>query len=193
MSKLFSEIDEQLARFIADQHIFFVATAPLSVRGHVNCSPKGLDSLRILDSHRVAYIDFTGSGIETIAHIRENSRVVLMFCAFQGPPKIVRIHGQGRVIEPDHSEFAATLSSFGREAQPAIRAIIHVTATRISTSCGYAVPLLNFEGERDQLEKWAEHKGKPGLEAYKRESNAKSIDGLTGLPLTVHSENSESG
>lgn len=181
MGKLYTEIDAPLARFITSQAIFFVATAPLDRNGHVNCSPKGLDSLRVLDPHTVAYLDFVGSGVETIAHLRENGRIVLMFCAFQGPPKIVRIHGKGTAIERSDPQFEALLESLDLPASSGIRSIIKVRATRISDSCGFGVPLLRFEGNRDQLAKWAERKDEAAIEVYKATNNSHSIDGLAGL------------
>lgn len=181
MGKLYTEIDSDLAQFITAQAVFFVATAPLDAHGHVNCSPKGLGSFRVLDPHTVAYADYTGSGVETIAHLRENGRVVLMFCAFEGPPKIVRIHGEGHVVVPSDAEFAWLLQSMAVQSEPSIRAIIRIHATRVSTSCGYAVPLLKHEGQREQLQKWADKKGASGLESYRVEQNSLSIDGLPGL------------
>lgn len=181
MGKQLLEIDAALAAFITAQPIFFVATAPLGGDGHVNCSPKGLDCLRVLGPHTVAYADYTGSGAETIAHLRENGRIVLMWCAFQGPPKIVRVHGQGEVIASTDAEFSTLLGSMGLARAPAIRAIIRMRADRVSSSCGFAVPLLKLEGQRDQLVQWAEHKGPSGLEAYREEKNARSIDGLPAI------------
>jgi Pyridoxamine 5'-phosphate oxidase len=179
LGKNYSEIDERLSKFIQDQHVFFVATAPLDSDGCVNLSPKGLDSFRILDPKTVAYLDFVGSGVETIAHLKENSRIVLMFCAFQGPPNIVRIHGRGRVVEPQAAEFAGLAAQF--LAYDSTRSIIVVEVTRISDSCGYGVPLLKYEGERAQLFAWAQKKGPEGLKAYKQEKNRRSVDGLPGL------------
>ena len=181
MGKQYSEIDSDLAQFITAQPVFFVASAPLDAGGHVNCSPKGLGSFRVLDPRTVAYVDFTGSGVETIAHLRENGRIVLMFCAFEGPPKIVRIHGNGRAVVPTDVEFAPLLQSMAVQPEPSIRAIIPINVTRVSTSCGYAVPLLKYERQREQLQKWADKKGPSGLESYKQEKNSLSIDGLPGL------------
>ena len=182
MGKTYAEIDARLRSFIARQHVFFVASAPAGPGGHVNCSPKGLDTLRILGPTRVAYLDFVGSGVETIAHVRQNGRVVVMFCAFEGPPNIVRLHGRGTIVEPSDSEFAPLLASF--DAMPGVRAIVRVDLTRISDSCGYGVPLLRYEGERAQMGEWAERKGESGLEKYQREKNAISLDGLPGLRWT---------
>lgn len=179
MGKIFDTITDTLKDWIAHQKIFFVATAPLSENGHVNCSPKGLDSFRILDERTVAYQDLTGSGVETIAHIKENKRIVIMFCAFDGPPKIVRIHGEGEVIEPDHPEFSVISKEFPERL--GVRAYIKVNATRISDSCGYAVPLYEYKKDRDVLDKYAENKGEEGLKQYREEKNRLSLDDLEGL------------
>ncbi len=181
MAKLYDEIDDHLRAFIAAQRVFFVATAPSGDGGHVNCSPKGLGELAVLGPTSVAYLDLVGSGVETIAHLRQNGRIVIMFCAFEGPPEIVRLHGRGRVVERTDAEFAPLLARLGRKAPVGVRSIIHVDVTRISDSCGYGVPRYGYEGERDQLGLWAERKGADGVEAYQRQSNASSIDGLDGL------------
>ena len=178
MGKVYSEIDEALREFVERQHVFFVASAPSSVDGHVNCSPKGLDSLRILGPATVIYLDYTGSGAETIAHVRENGRIVIMFCAFEGAPKIVRFHGKGEAIEPGDAEFSALLAHF--TPGPGVRSIIRIEVDRISDSCGFGVPHLRFEDDRTQLPSWTEKKGE-GLAAYKRQKNATSIDGLPAL------------
>ena len=149
MGKTFEEIDDRLRAFIEAQHVFFVATAPLAASGHVNCSPKGLDSLRILGRTTIAYLDLVGSGIETVAHLRENGRVVLMFCAFDGPPNIIRVHGRGRVVAPKEPEFDALMSAFLPMA--GVRSIVVIEAIRIGDSCGFGVPLLSYESDRAQL------------------------------------------
>jgi len=182
MSQLHLAIDDQLREFIDAQRVFFVATAPLSQDGHVNVSPKGLDSLRILGPTTLAYIDYVGSGIETVAHVRENGRIVIMLCAFDGPPKILRLHGRGAVIEPHDPTFGAMLARF--EPTALVRAIIQVEVARISDSCGYGVPLYEFAGQRTQLPAWAEKKGASGLQAYQRDKNTASIDGLPALRWT---------
>ncbi|SRR5258708_6991564 len=179
MGKLHPQIDEALEKFIVAQSIFFVASAPLDAKGHVNVSPKGLDTFRILGPKTVCYLDFTGSGVETIAHLKENGRIVLMFCAFQGPPNIVRLHGHGRVVEPDHPEFQDLQAKF--PSYESTRSIIVVELDRITDSCGYGVPLLRYEGERPQLSAWARKKGPEGLKAYRQQKNRQSIDGLPGL------------
>ncbi len=179
MGKLFDSINDQLAGFIEQQQVFFVATAPLSASGHVNLSPKGLDSFRILDGKTVAYADLIGSGIETVAHLKENQRIVLMFCAFEGAPKIVRLHGRGNVIEPGHDEFNSLAEHFPEFK--AVRSFIRVDCTRISDSCGFGVPRYEFLGQRPQLPKWADDRSDAKLADYIQKKNASSIDGLPGL------------
>ena len=179
MGDVFPEIDQKLRAFIEAQHMFFVATSPLDAAGHVNLSPKGLDSLRITDPVTVAYLDYVGSGAETIAHVRENGRVVLMFCSFDGAPKIVRLHGRGEVLEPQDTDYAQLRGLFS--APPPDRAIIRIRVSRISDSCGFGVPRYTFEGERSHLHEWADRKGTPALEEYQRKKNRISVDGLPAL------------
>ena len=179
MGKIYEGLDGKLREFIAQQHLFFVATAPLEQDGLVNLSPKGLDSLRILDSRRVAYLDLTGSGVETIAHLRQNGRIVLMFCAFEGKPRIVRLHGRGSVRLPGDPQFEELAAQY--PPYPGTRAVIDVEVSRISDSCGFGVPLFQYTGERSQLEKWCEGKGEEGLAEYREKKNALSIDGLPAL------------
>ncbi|HEY5649583.1 MAG TPA: pyridoxamine 5'-phosphate oxidase family protein [Nitrospiria bacterium] len=179
MAKTFEQIDGKLAAWIKEQKVFFVATAPAGREGHVNCSPKGGDSFRILDPKTVAYQDLTGSGIETIAHLKENGRIVLMFCAFKGPPQIIRLHGTGEVVEPGDSDFDGLARNF--PPNKGMRAIIRVRLNRVSDSCGYAVPLYDFKAPRDVLDKWVEEKGDGGLKEYRETKNQKSIDDLPGL------------
>jgi Pyridoxamine 5'-phosphate oxidase len=187
MGKIYETVDAQLAGWLDRQRMFFVATAPRD-GGHVNCSPKGSDCFRVLEPRRVAYLDFTGSGIETIAHLKDNGRIVLMFCAFEGPPKIVRLHGKGKIIQRGEVEFEALLSLFGTldELQLAsVRSIVIVDLDRISDSCGYSVPLMHYEGERTQMAAWTKNRlrqrGADALAAYRYEQNLTSIDGLLGL------------
>src|SRR5262252_7132606 len=179
MGKLHAAIDGRIREFIEEQRMFFVGSAPLDRDGHVNVSPKGGDSFRILGPATVAYIDYTGSGVETIAHLRENRRIVIMFCAFEGPPNIIRLHGRGSVIEPQDADFPALLGLFNPD--PGVRAIIRIDVDRISSSCGYAVPQCRFEGQRTLLAEWAARKGEDGLRKYRVEKNATSIDGLPAL------------
>jgi hypothetical protein len=168
MGKLYESIDEKLAAWIARQRLFFVATAPTE-GGHVNVSPKGpIDTLRIVDGSTVEYEDYVGSGAETIAHLRENERICLMLCAFEGPPRIVRLHGRGEVV-PAADVGAGT------------RGVIRVHVERIADSCGYGVPLMEYAGERPQRDKWLASKGADGLRAYVEEKNAVSIDGLPAV------------
>ena len=179
MGKLFTAIDESVRQFIEAQRIFFVASAPLDRDGHVNLSPKGLDTFRILGETTVAYLDLTGSGIETVSHIRENGRITLMFCSFEGPPKILRIYGRGRVILASDAEFAALLARF--PTHTGTRSVVVVEISRIADSCGYSVPFLRYEKDRDQLSAWATKRGPDGLTKYREERNRTSIDGLPGL------------
>lgn len=178
MGRTFEGIDEDLGRWIGRQRMFFVATAPTGAGGHVNLSPKGRDTLRILDGRTLVYLDLTGSGIETIAHVRQNGRITIMFCAFDGPPRIVRVHGRGEVVEPGSAgwgEWRPLFPTFSAD-----RALIVVRALRISDSCGYGVPLMEYRGERTQMDAWAAHKGPESLAAYRREHDV-SLDGLPGL------------
>jgi hypothetical protein len=179
MGKTFPSIDDSLRQFIHAQAIFFVGTAPLDSNGHVNVPPKGLDTFRILAPTSIAYLDITGSGVETIAHLKENGRIVLMFCAFQGPPMILRIYGKGHAVEPQEPEFAELERHF--PPFDGTRAIIVVEISRIADSCGYGVPLLKYEGDRSQLTAWARNRGPEGLEMYRSTRNRESIDGLPGV------------
>jgi hypothetical protein len=178
MGKIRTMLDDAAMRFIEVQHVFFVASAPLDAGGHVNLSPKGLDTFRILGPTTVAYVDYNGSGVETIAHLKENGRIVLMFCAFQGPPNIFRLYGHGRVVEAHEPEFSALAASFPNCENA--RSIIVVELTRVTDSCGFGVPLFKYEGEREQLQAWAKHRGPEGLKIYRQEKNRRSIDGLPG-------------
>jgi len=178
MGKQYDEITPELAQWLGEQHMFFVATAPLDADGLVNCSPKGMDSFRIIGPREVAYLELTGSGIETVAHLRENRRIVFMFCAFDGPPKIVRLHGRGESLVPGSPEFSRLRNRFPE--LPGVRGIVRARLGRISDSCGFAVPRYDFVGERDTLLRWAESKGPEGLARYRKERNASSIDGLPG-------------
>lgn len=176
MAKVFDYITDELQKFIATQSMFFVATAPLSPTGHVNLSPKGLDSFRILSPNRVAYLDLTGSGNETSAHLLENGRITFMFCAFQGAPLILRLYGQGTVLLPSTPNWEKHKALF--PTLPGTRQIITADIDRVQTSCGTGVPLFEYEGDRDELVKWATKKGDAGLQDYWQLKNMKSIDGL---------------
>jgi Pyridoxamine 5'-phosphate oxidase len=179
MGQIYESIDAKLQEWLLSQKVFFVATAPLSQEGHVNCSPKDGESFRVLDEKTLVYLDLTGSGVETMAHVKENKRIVLMFCAFTGAPKIVRLHGIGEVVEAGHAEFEQFRAVF--PPTTGIRGFIKVYLTRISDSCGYGVPLYDYRGERSQLKKWAEHKGEESLLEYRLNRNAESIDRLEGV------------
>jgi hypothetical protein len=179
MAERFASISPDLAEWWSAQPLFFVATAPSGDGGHVNCSPKGLDTLRILSPTRVAYLDLTGSGVETIAHLRDNGRITLMACAFAGAPRISRIYGTGTVHEVDSTAFDELAPSFPE--LPGRRAIIDVAVDRVTTSCGYAVPLMDLVSDRDRLLDWARAKGDDGLVEYRAAKNALSIDALPGL------------
>lgn len=179
MGKIYQEITPELIAWVNQQHLFFVATAPLASAGHINCSPKGLDTLRIIGPRRVAYLDLTGSGAETIAHLRENGRIVFMFCALAGPPKIVRFHGRGEAITPASPAWAELRLAF--PDYPGARTIILADITRVSDSCGYGVPTFEYVEDRDTLERWAEAKGAEALPLYRNQKNARSIDGLPSL------------
>lgn len=183
MGKTFEAIDDDLAAWLARQPVFFVATSPLAPDGHVNLSPKGLASFAVVDPRTVAYVDLTGSGVETIAHLYENGRITLMFCAFEGAPKIVRLYGRGEPLRPGDAGFMALAERFPASLAkgPGVRSIVRVTLSRIADSCGYGVPRMRLEGERDQLLRWAEHKGVEGVQSYQRANNAASLDGLPGL------------
>jgi len=178
MGSAYDDISPDLAAWITEQPMFFVATAP-SDGGHVNVSPKGLDTLRVLGPRRVAYLDLTGSGVETISHLRDNGRVTLMWCAFTGNPQIARVYGRGTVCPAGTPEFDELAAHFPE--LPGRRSVIDVDVDLVSTSCGYAVPEMAFVGERHRLERWAKAKGEDGIAAYWSTKNAKSIDGLPGL------------
>lgn len=181
MGKEYQEIDARMREWIGWQKMFFVATAPRADDGLINCSPKGLDSFRVLGPRQCAYADIGGSGIETVAHLKENGRIVIMLCAFDGAPKIYRFYGRGRVIEPQHPEFAGLENKFGD--LPTIRNIVVVDIDTIRDSCGYGVPLYEFRGDRESLKNWASKKTEQELLDYRRERNSTSLDGLPGLDI----------
>jgi hypothetical protein len=191
VAKVFERIDEHLRGWIARQRLFFVGTAPLAADGHVNVSPKGpIDTLRVLDESTVAYLDMVGSGAETVAHIRENGRVVVMLCAFEGPPRIVRLHGRGEVVPVDDERFAELCERCDfaiPSVDEARRSIVVVEVDRIADSCGYGVPLMSYEGEREHARLWAEKKLRTGgagaIDEYVAEKNGESIDGLPAFDV----------
>ena len=181
MGKVLDAIDGRLREFIEAQHLYFVATAPNAADGHINLSPKGHgDTFAVLDDSHVAYLDLTGSGAESLAHIRENGRIAVMFCAFDGPPNIVRLHGRAEVVVPTDDRWRDLIAHFN--ARPGARAIVVVDVSRISSSCGQAVPLYEYVEDRDLLYQWAERKSDDDLDEYHRTRNAESIDGLPALP-----------
>lgn len=193
MGKVYDGIDERLERWIAAQPLFFVGTAPLDGEGRVNVSPKGpIEVLRVLGPDTVAYLDFVGSGAETIAHVRENGRIVIMLCAFAGPPRILRLHGRGEVTtasDPGFEELQAECGFASPAVPPMRRAIVRVEIDRVADSCGYGVPLMSYEGRREHQDLWAAKKmrvGGPGaLLDYQREKNSVSIDGLPAVNVSV--------
>jgi hypothetical protein len=182
MSKQLPSIDPDLASWIAAQKIFFVATAPLSAEAHINLSPKGGDSFRVLGPMEVVYQDYTGSGAETAAHVQENGRIIVMFCAFDGPPQIVRLYGRGEIISETHPRFAEFAKIF--PPNPGTRAFVHIHVTRISSSCGFSVPYFEHKGPRDRLDKWARKQGPAKMREYRAKKNQQSIDGLPAFPAT---------
>ena len=179
MGKVLDGIDEALTAWISLQPMWFVATAPLAANGRVNLSPRGHDSFSVLGSHRVGWVDYTGSGVETISHLRENGRICIMFASFDRRPRIVRLHGYGSVSLPGEPDFDDVTRR--HPAHPGTRAVVTVDVERVSDSCGYGVPIMDFVGERDLLRLWAEKRGPAGLAAYRVEKNATNIDGLPGL------------
>ncbi len=191
MGRVYEGIDGHQREWIAKQPLFFVATAPLDAEGHVNLSPKGpIGSFRVLDDHTVAYLDVLGSGAETIAHLRENGRIVVMLCAFEGPPRILRLHGRGEHVLAGDGRFAELVERCDFDEPPvpeSRRAVVLVHVTRVADSCGYGVPLMSYEGQRPHQEasssKRLRTKGQEGFRDYQREHNAESLDGLPAIEL----------
>ncbi len=186
MGRAFDTITDSMRDFIESQHVFFVATAPTE-GGHVNLSPKGYDSFRLLGDDRAAYLDLTGSGAETIAHVRQNGRITVMFCAFEGKPNIVRLYGTGRVVFPSDPDFADLRRRFDgspAESDGAVRSIIDVQVHRTSTSCGYSIPFMDYVEDRPRLLDWGREKTDDEVADYWRDKNATSID---GIPAVVRS------
>jgi len=177
MGEQYDHITPTLQSFIQAQPLFFVATAPLSEHGHVNLSPKGYDTFRILSSHQVAYLDLTGSGNETSAHLTENGRITFMFCAFRGTPQILRLYGKGETVLKGAERWDELMAHF--PSYPGIRQIILVSIDRVQTSCGYGVPLMELQKDRETLTRWATSKGEEGLADYRNANNSKSLDGLS--------------
>jgi len=180
MARAFDGIDDKLTGWLVDQRLFFVATAPRADDGRINVSPKGLEgTFAVVDPRTVAYLDLTGSGIETVAHLRDNGRIVVMFCAFEGPPRIVRLHGRGEAVLPDDPRFASLVARF--DDHPGVRSVIVVDVTGVTDSCGFGVPVMRFDEERTKLDEWADRKGPDGIAEYQRTRNTRSLDGLPGL------------
>lgn len=179
MGQVLESISTELAEWMGRQPAFFVATAPSSLEGHVNLSPKGGDAFRVVGPLEVVYQDYTGSGAETAAHLRDNGRIVVMFVAFEGAPKIVRLHGIGTVVEPGDARYEENLKAF--PPHPGTRAFVHIAVQRVADSCGFGMPRFELQGPRDTLERWAENQGPEGLVAYREKKNRKSIDGLPAL------------
>jgi hypothetical protein len=185
MGKVYESIQDSHEAFIGKQKMFFVSTAPLGGNGHINLSPKGIDSFRVLSPTRIAYMDVVGSGNETSAHLLENGRIIIMFCAFEGPPNILRLYGTGYTVLPTDEAWSELSTNF--KLQLATRQIIVADIHRVQSSCGYSVPLYEYAGERDHADKWANSKGADGLEKYKLEKNMVSIDGLpTALARNIN-------
>jgi hypothetical protein len=176
MGKFHNSIKDSHLEFIVKQKMFFVSTAPLDPNGHINLSPKGLDSFRVISENEVAYLDHVGSGNETSAHTLENGRITFMFCSFEGPPNILRLYGKARAVLPNSKDWVQYAGHF--DIPPSVRQIFVARIHLVQTSCGFGVPLFQYMGERDQIREWAEKKGKDGLEAYIKEKNLKSLDGL---------------
>ncbi|HEX2574999.1 MAG TPA: pyridoxamine 5'-phosphate oxidase family protein [Aquihabitans sp.] len=179
MGRSYDAIPDHLAEWMPAQPVFFVATAPLGGEGHVNVSPKGDDTFRVIDPSTVAYLDLTGSGAETIAHVRENGRLTIMFCSFGDKPNIVRLYGRGEVVLPDHPDFAGLVARF--EPKVGTRSAIRLHVERVTSSCGYVVPRMELVEPRHTLDDWSQKKGPDGLAEYRAEKNATSIDGLPAL------------
>ena len=178
MAKFFAQLDDALRGFIAEQKIFFTATAPGA--GRINLSPKGMDTFRCIDDRTVAYLDLTGSGNETAAHLAENGRMTIMFCSFSERPLILRLYGRGRVVRPCDGEWPALHSHF--RGTPGERQIVVLEVESGQTSCGFAVPVYELAGERQALVEWTLAKGEEGIKEYRREKNRVSIDGLPAYP-----------
>lgn len=188
MGKTYTQIEDRLRKFIEAQPVFFVASAPLAEDGHVNVSPKGrAGTLVVLDERTVAYLDFGGSHAETIAHLRENGRITLMWCAFEGPPKIVRVHGVGEAVFRDDPRFADLVARFGDADAAGLRAVVVVRANLVSDTCGYAVPFMDYREERTLHEEFMSRKTDEEFVEYTagKPYNVASIDGLPAVPLPM--------
>ena len=174
MSKIYTKITTRLQKFIEAQKIFFVATAPNS--GRINLSPKGMDSFRVIDENRVLWLNVTGSGNETAAHLLENNRITIMFCSYEGAPNILRLYGKGKEIKEGDTSWNELISLFPKT--PGTRQIFDITIETAQTSCGMSIPFFEYKGERNELNDWAEERGKEGIKQYWEDKNQTSIDGL---------------
>ena len=179
MGRTWDTIPDHLAEWMPAQPVWFVASAPLSAEGHVNLSPKGNDTFRVLDRNTVAYLDLTGSGAETIAHTRENGRLTIMFCSFGPKPDIVRLYGTGEAVLADHPDFAELVGRFPEKAST--RSVIRLRVREVTSSCGYGVPFMELVGPRPMMDEWAERQGPEGIVEYRAEKNQVSLDGLPAL------------
>lgn len=177
----YKEIDERIERWVNRQHVFFVSTAPLARDGLINCSPKGLNGLRVVNPKKLVYADAGGSGIETVAHLKENGRIVIMLCSFEGPPKIFRFYGTGYVVESHEPEFREYVPLF--PDIHAIRNFVVIDVDRIRDACGFGVPVMEYKSDRNALKKWYDDKSTDDLREYQLEKNSQSLDGLAGLDL----------
>ena len=174
---------DQLKDWIEQQPMYFLASAPLEAEGPINLSPRGLDSLRVTADNQVVILDLTGSGNETAAHLQQNGRLTVMFCAFEGEPRILRLYGQAKVIQPGHPDWPENRRLF-TENLPGVRQIFRLAISRVQTSCGFGVPLMQFQSQRDQLINWAKKKGEQGIQEYQQTKNRRSIDGLAAPGLS---------
>lgn len=189
MAKVYDGITDRIAAWVHEQPMFFVSTAPLAADGRVNVSVKGtMGTFRVFDERTFGYVDLTGSGAETVAHLRENGRICIMFCSFETRPDIVRLHGTGRVVLVDDPGFEEALARFGEAGtarRRAARAVVVVDVTRVSDSCGYGVPLMELVGERDVLDSWAERRDEQTIREYRARKNQRSLDGLPAIPVSA--------
>jgi hypothetical protein len=183
MAKVHPQISPELKHWIERQPMYFLASAPLAAEGHINLSPRGLDSLRVTSENEVIILDLTGSGNETAAHLQQNGRLTVMFCAFEGEPRILRLFGTGSVILPGEDRWPGYRRLFA-ESIPGVRQVFKLAVSRVQTSCGFGVPLMQLESQRDLLTKWAVKKGEAKLTAYRQEKNAQSIDNLPAPGLS---------
>ncbi|MEM8717230.1 MAG: pyridoxamine 5'-phosphate oxidase family protein [Cyanobacteria bacterium P01_G01_bin.4] len=177
MAKQYAQLTPSLQAFIAQQHMFFTGSAPLSAEGRVNVSPKGIDTFRCLSPTQVAYLDLTGSGNETAAHIKDNGRLTIVMCSFVGKPTILRLYGKGRIVRSQDPDWESLYAHF--DSLPGERQIVVLDIELVQTSCGFGVPKYDFKEHRNELVQWAERKGEAGLADYRRKKNSRSLDGLS--------------